>query len=1056
MIRWFTENGIAANFLMLAILVAGAYTAMNHIPLEVSPAFSWNTVMITMPYRGATAKDVEQAILIPIEEALEGLEGIKQLNADGSRGMARFYLTAKPGTDLRVLLEDVTARIDTIDTFPSEAERPRIYIPESESTFQILRVAVTGNLTPSELLDVARRVQQDLMVTPGISQVGVRGAEKYEISIEADVDRLLAFGLTFQDLTAAIRAYSIDLPAGAIDSDSGTFVVRTRGQAYSGDEFAEIPVRSAEGSEVSLGEVATIHDGFTEDRPRLMFNGKPALFVPVMRVGDENALEISDKVNEYVRTAHTRFPEGVELKVFGDESRAIRQRLSTLGVSMLQGGALVMIILGLFIRPALAFWIVVGIPVSFAGAALLMPWFEITGNSMSLFGFIIVLGIVVDDAIVTGENVYAKIKTGVPPLEAAVVGTQEVATPVTFGALTTVVAFLPLVFFEGRWGDFAGQIPPVVAPVLLFSLIESKLILPAHLKHLRQPKAGGLFSRFQASIANGLESFVQRCYQPTLLWSVRNRGVVVALFIASGLTMAGYCWGGRLGFVAFPPVDTDRISAMLDLPDDTPLEVTDQYVDRIVNALDQLGEEFVDPVTGKSMVQDVIRLTGARTPGRAYDKSRGYVGFEVLPPEERSEPGPRNTELAARLTELVGPMPEAERFYVHTEESLEKGSQYDDQHLNIELRGPASPEKSAVAREIKEMLESYEGISSAWARVNYGQDELELSLKPYAAELGLTQATLANQIRHAFYGEEAQRVQRGIDNIRVMVRLPQEARQSLHTLKQIRIRTPRGAAVPLETVADISFTKAPSFVERNDGAEIIRCGGQPVDETVDVIGIAEEINPRLTALCAANNLSYQYKGYVVEAEETRRQTIVGFVLVLLTLYGMLSIALKSLVQPVYVMLVVPFSVIGALLGHMIMDLTPSYLSIFGMLALAGIAVNDTLVMVDYINQRRAAGVRLDQAALEAGARRFRPIFLTSVTTFFGLLPLMLDRSLQAQFLIPMAVSLAFGVVFATTITLYLVPCTLLIGRDCGVLFKQSVRWLVQPFRETSVDVDRSR
>ena len=957
MIRWFTQNGIAANFLMLAILISGGYVAINHIPLEVTPALSWNTVTIKMRYPGATAKDVEQAILMPIEAALEGVDGIEHVHADGSRGMARFYLKAKPGTDLRALMDDVKARVDVIDTFPNETERPSIEIPESASTgkYQLLRIAVTGELDQQDLLKVARRVHQDVLEMPGISVAQVRGEEPYEISIEADVDKLLAFDLSFQDLADAIRSYSIDMPAGAIDSASGTFIVRTSGQAFSGDEFARIPVRAANGSEVRLGEVAHIRDGFVEGHPKLEFNGKPTLFVAVMRVGNENALLISKQVNEYVRTANSRFPDGIELTVFGDESNAIRQRLSTLGWSMLQGGVLVLIILGLFIRPALAFWIVIGIPVSFAGAALLMPWFGITANSMSLFGFIIVLGIVVDDAIVTGENVYAKIREGLPPLEAAVTGTYEVATPVTFGALTTVVAFIPLLFFEGTWGDFAKQIPPVVAPVLLFSLIESKLILPAHLKHLRLKPDTGAIARFQSSVATRLERFVERVYQPTLKWSVRNRGLVMSVFVASALIMAGYCMGGRMGFVSFPSVDTSRVSALLDLPDDTPFEVTDQYVDRLTDALEELREEFVDPGTGKSLVQDVIRLTGARTPGRAYEKSQGYVGFEVLPPEQRSEPGPTNSVLAKRWVDLVGPIPEATRFKIHSESSLDKGEEYDNEYLNVELRGPSSPEKAEVAEEIKRLLEGFDGISTAWANVNYGQDELELSLKPRAAELGLTQAALASQIRRSFYGEEAQRVQRGIDDIPVMVRLPREARESLHTLDRLKIRTPRGAQVPLATVADIDFIKAPSFVERNDGAEIIRCGAQPVDETVDIIGIANEISPRLDELCAQHNLSYQFLGYVAEAEETRTQTIVGSTILLITLYGMLCIALKSLVQPLYVMAAVPFAVIGALLGHIIMGMTPSYLSIFGMLALAGIAVNDTLVMIDFINRRREQG-----------------------------------------------------------------------------------------------------
>lgn len=1046
MIRWFTNNSIAANFLMVGILLAGLYTAFFRIPLEVTPALSWDTVMIEMPYRGATAKDVERAILIPIERALEGVDGIRMLHADGSRGMGRIYVNAEPDTDLRALMDDVKARVDAITTFPNETERPRIRIPESANSYEVLSVAVTGSLGAHDLRKVARRVQEDLLEMPGVSLARIDGARRYEIAIEAEPDRLLSYNLSFQDLADSIRRFSIDMPAGAIDSQSGTLTLRTRGQAYSEEDFERIPIRAANGAEVRLGEVAKIIDGFEEGDKRVEFNGRPALFVEVMRTGKESAIDISNKVREYVALASTRFPDGIELFVWNDESLSIRGRLSTLTSSLLQGSLLILIVLGVFLRPQLAFWVLLGIPVAFAGGVLLMPWFGVTANVMSLFGFIIVVGVVVDDAIITGENVYSKLKTGMDPLEAAVLGTKEVAVPVTFGVLTTVVAFLPLLYFDGTWGDFAKQIPPVVAPVLLFSLLESKLILPAHLKHLTLKVPTNAFARFQTRIADGLELFVMRVYQPMLNWAVEHRALVIACFIAMGLLMVGYCKGGHMGFTSFPTVDRQRIIAFLDLPNDTPLETTHEYVDRITAALEQLKAELVDPGTGESLIQNVSTASGSGSPGRGFDKSRGYISVEVLAPDRRTEPGPRNSEIANRWIELVGPIPEATTFRIYSEQTLKKGEEYDNEYLNLELRGATSPKKAEIAERIKDMLESYEGISTAWARVNYGQDELELALKPRAAELGLTQQLLARQIRQAFYGEEAQRVQRDIDDIRVMVRLPKEARESLHTLDQLKIRTPRGADVSLATVAEIQFKKAPSFVERNDGAEVIRIGAQPVDEYVDVMGISREITPRILEMCnEGEKLSFQYTGYVAEAEESRKRTIIGSLALSFALYALLAIPFKSLIQPFFVMLALPFGIIGALLGHIIMGITPSYLSIFGMLALAGVVVNDSLVLVDYINRRRQEGLSLREAAMEAGARRFRPILLTSVTTFVGLLPLLMERSLQAQFLIPMAVSLGFGVLFATAITLFLIPCSLLLSEDIGNYCARFRSWYFRPF-----------
>ena len=1049
MIRWFTVNGIAANFLMLAILFGGVYSAFFRIPLEVSPERDFDLVMIRMSYRGATAKDIEQAILIPMEEALEGIKGVREVNSQAWRGESRLFLMAQPGTDLRALMDDVTARVDTITTFPEETERPRISIPDTSNWWEVLSVAVTGELSQRELREVARRVEEDILALPGISRAQVQGDRRYEVSVEADPRKLLSYGLSFQDLSDAIRQYSIDLPAGAIDSESGTFIIRTRGQAYSEREFSKVPIRAADGADVLLGEVATVIDGFEEGEKTVEFNGAPALFVEVLRTGKESAIDISNKVHEYVATSRSRFPEGIELFIWDDESISIRGRLSTLIQSLVQGGILVMLLLGLFLRPAIAFWIVIGIPVGFAGGVMLMPWFGVTANVMSLFGFIIVVGIVVDDAIVTGENIFLKLKAGMPPLEAAIEGTHEVATPVTFGALTTMVAFFPLMLFEGAWGDFARQVPPIVAPVLLFSLVESKLILPAHLKHLRPEPRQHLLSRVQTSVANGLEYFVQRFYQPALKLAVEHRASVLAGFIAAGLLMAGYCMSGRMDFIAFPTVDRQRISAQLDMPDDTPLEVTSNYMDRIEDAVLQIRSEYVDPGTGESLVQNISKIIGANRIHNDFDKTRGSISFEILAPSLRSEPGPRNSELVTRMTEIVGPIHEASEFRVRADTSVKNDHGFDNENLNIELRGPMSSEKAEVARQIRSILQGYEGFSSTWANVNYGQDELELKMKPLAAELGLTQQLLAQQIRQAFFGEEAQRMQRGIDDIRVMVRLPRELRQSLHTLDRMRIRTPRGADVPLSTVAEISFTKAPSFVQRKDGAEILRVGGQPVDETVNVIGIANEITPQIEQLCRPHNLSFQFVGYVAEAEDTRQRTIIGSLLLAFTLYGLLAIALKSLGQPFFVMEAVPFAIIGALLGHIFLGITPSYLSVFGMLALAGVSVNDTLVMVHYVNRRRSEGDSLHQAALEAGARRFRPIMLTSITTFAGLLPLLMDRSLQAQFLIPMAVSLAFGVMFATIVTLFLIPCSLLLAEDLKKVLVAFREWYLRPFKQES-------
>ena len=1058
MIRWFARNDIAANFLLIGILFAGLYTVCYKVPLQVEPSWEFESINISMDYRGGTADDVQRYIVIPIEEAIKDITAVKSIRSNSSRGRASLWVDVKDGAVLRDVLDEVQGRIDQISTFPNETERPRVSIPDSDSWREVITVAVAGDLEEAELRRVAERVRDDLVDLDDISQAKLQTDRPYEIAIEVSQEKLRSYGVSFQDLSDAIRASSVDLPAGEIKSSSGNLTIRTRGQAYSRDEFERIPVRAADGAEVLLSEVATVKDGFEEARQIVRFNGRPALMVEVMRHDDESAIDVSNAVHQYVASARSRFPEGIELFAWDDESISIRGRLTTLAWSLAQGCILVFILLGMFLRPALAFWVVIGIPVSFAGGLLFMPVFGITANLMSVFGFIIVLGLVVDDAIVTGENIYSKLKTGMDPLEASVLGTKEVAVPVTFGVLTTVVAFLPLLFFSGHWATYAKQIPPVVAPVLLFSLIESKLILPAHLKHLKTGRTKiGFFGRIQKRIADGLEWFVDHIYTPTLATALKHRYSVTAGFFAMAMLMFGYAQSGRLGFVSTPTVDRTRITASIDFPTDTPLETTDIYIKRIAASVEQLKREFTDGDSGRSLILNVYSETGDNGwgGGSPIDATQGDVSIEIMPPSVRSVPGPRNSDISKRWQEIVGEIPEAYSFRIRGEQGGGRRDR-EQQPIELELRGPGSAEKNEIAQEIEALFEGYDEIADAWANINDGSDELEISLRPRAAELQLTQQMLATQIRQALYGQEAQRVLRGRDDIRVMVRLTQEERQSLHTLDTLKIRTPAGGEVSLANVAEVKQVKAPGHLERVDGAEVIDIGARPKDEDVDLMRIAKELAPAIQEVVnRGDGLSYRFTGYIAENEDSKHRTRVLSIALILALYALLAIPFKSLVQPIFVLLAVPFGVIGALLGHIIMGITPSYLSVFGILALAGVVVNDSLVMVDFINRRREEGMSLYEAILTAGGKRFRPIMLTSATTFAGLMPLMFARSIQAQFLIPMAVSLGFGILFATAITLYLIPSAYQISADIGRGLVALKRWYTKPFREETSDLEAS-
>jgi len=775
-------------------------------------------------------------------------------------------------------------------------------------------------------------------------------------------------------------------------------------------------------------------------------------------LNDENALDIAAAVRNYAASARDRFPEGISLHIWRDSSLELEGRLGTLVGSLLQGSLLVLILLGLFLRPAIAFWVTLGIPVAFAGGFIMMPWFGITSNVMSLFGFIIVVGIIVDDAIVTAENVYNKLRDGMEPLDAATLGTREVALPVTFGVITTIVAFIPLMFFDGFYGSFTRQIPPVVTACLLFSLIESKLVLPCHLKSVRvHRKTLNPFERFQKSIADALELFVVRYYEPSLRFCTRHRYATLAVFLAAGMAALGYFKSGALGFVNMPSIDRNLINAEIQMPRETPVEITELRVKQVAAAVEQLRGEFIDPGTGESLIGDMITSSGGWIGRQQIEPRTGYVSIAVTDPGMRTAPGPRNSVIAQRWTELVGTMPDVQSFWISGDRAggFRGGGGGDElQYITIELRGPQGEEQQMVIDQIEEALKSYEGISDAWNNSGGNRDELLVTIRPEGEALGLTQRDLARQVRSAFFGEQAQRVQRDRDDIRVMVRLPLSQRQTLSTLDHLRIRTPAGGEAPFHTVASATFSRARSNINRIDGAQVVSISAMPLNEMVDVVAISRNLAPRLDAILNHHtDLSWRYTGYVAEHEETRKRSIYGGIALFLVLYALLAIPFRSLYQPFFVMLAVPFGAIGALLGHIILDITPSYLSVFGILALAGVVVNDSLVMVDFINRKTRAGEDLFESVIHSGTRRFRPIFLTSITTFAGLLPILFDRSLQAQFLIPMAASLAFGILFATFITLYLIPSAYVAAEEIRAHLGRLKAWYLMPFRPMDPNIE---
>ncbi|MCW1884479.1 efflux RND transporter permease subunit [Luteolibacter flavescens] len=1056
MIRWFARNDLAANLVMIAILVIGTWVGFKKVPLEVQPTLRFDEVRVNVEYRGGSPDDVERNVIIPIERALEGLSGIDELQSRASSGSGEVRLRLEKGTDTDKMRDEVETRVAAISSFPQEIEPPRIQIPDTGKWFDVIKVAITGDMDQEDLVRATRRVRDDLVELPGISQVATLGETRPEISIEADLGRLRDFGLSFSDVTEAVQRSSVDLPAGQIQTDEGNLTIRSKGQAFEKEQFESIVLRNSSGAEVRLRDVARVSDGFEENRKLLRFNGRPALLVEALRLNQENALDIATKVKDYVANQRQRFPEGIELFVWDDSSVELEGSLGNLTNNLIQGGFLVILVLGMFLRPSIAFWVAAGIPISFAGGLILMPWLGLSLNTMTLFGFIIAMGINVDDAIITSENVYSKLKEGMDPLEATVTGTQEIALPVTFGALTTIAAFMPLMFIDGFYGNFSRMVPPIVASVLLFSLIESKIVLPSHLKNIKTGRTKfNVFSRAQKGIADGLEVAIERYFRPALIYVTRHRYVTMAVFFAIALCSIGVISSGRLGFQNMPALDKNRIIGQVTMPRDTPLAITDERVLYMAEKAEQLKKEFVDPATGQSLITDVLTASGGWAGWPGYDARQGFVTLAVVDPSLRSEPGPKNSEIAKRWTELVGEFPDAQSVWIAGDRGDGfRGGGDDLESLEVELRGPASELRDNISDEIESILESYAGIQDAAADAGRSQNELHLTIRPEGIALGLTQAEVARQVRSAFYGEQAQRIQRGRDDVRVMVRLPLDQRQSLHTLEQMTLRTPDGGNAPFHSVVEARFVPARSDIRRINGAQVVSINAKPVDDTVDVVGIARDLGPRLDALIKQHpELSWNYDGYVAEHEETNKRLWEVGIGLFIAIYALLAVPFRSLSQPFLVMLAVPFGIIGALAGHMIRDITPSFLSIFGMLALAGVVINDSIVMVDFINQRRAQGGDLFNAVIDAGTRRFRAIMLTSLTSFAGLLPVIFDTSQQSQMLVPMAVSLGFGLLFSATITLFLVPSAFLVMEEILGKAKAFGIWYAGPFKRESREAE---
>ncbi|GMQ95869.1 MAG: efflux RND transporter permease subunit [Gammaproteobacteria bacterium] len=1029
MIAWFARNGVAANLLMVVIVFVGLYAVLTRIPLEVFPAFELDIITVRVPFRGATPADVEEGVVARVEEAIYDLEGIKELRSRASEGFASITVEVAKGFEPRDLLEDIKNRVDAISTFPGEVERPIYSI--AKRSHEVISVVVSGDLGERELRRYGERVRDDISAIPGITQVDLQAVRPYEISIEIPENTLHKHGLTIEAVAAAIRRASLDLSAGSIKTSGGEILLRTKEQAYIAADFASIVVLArADGTRLTLGDIADIRDGFEENPVRARFNDKPAVVIEINRVGEQNAIDVADKVKRYVEDAQGRFPASVTLSYWRDRSQVVKSRLSTLTRSALQGGLLIFLLLALFLRFSVALWVCAGIPVAFMGALALMPALGVSINVITLFAFILVLGVVVDDAIVTGENIYTHVKRGEAPGEAVVRGTHEVALPVTFGILTTVAAFVPLLMIEGARGQMFAQIPLVVIPALLFSLVESKLILPAHLRHLDVARPDPPLVRLQQKVADGLERAIVRFYQPLLALALHYRYLALSLFVGTAVVVWGLVASGQVNFIFFPRIQSETARATLTMPAGTPFEVTAGHIERITRAAQAIRDKYVDAETGKSVVKDILSIQGS-TGGGAGASNLGRVTFEIESPEKRTLEV-TSSQLVREWRRAIGIIPGTESLTFRAELGHGGGSP-----IEVRLAGSDIEQLAALAEEIKARLRQYPGVFDVGDSFEAGKQELQLAIKPDAELLGLSATALARQVRQAFFGEQVQRIQRGRDDVRVMVRYPENERRSLQNLESMRIRSPSGIEVPFSEVADATMGRGYSVIKRVDRRRVVIVSADVNKETTNVESIKRDLLSFLDAIAPRfPDVRYSLEGEAREQRESFGSLRLGLAFVLFIIYALLAIPFKSYGQPLIVMSVLPFGVVGAILGHMLLGLNLSIFSLMGMLALLGVVVNDSLILVDYVNRRRAEGRPTIEAVRIAGVARFRAVMLTSLTTFAGLAPLIFEKSTQAQFLIPMAVSLGFGILFATFITLFLVPVNYMILED-----------LVKPFRK---------
>ena len=1074
LIKWFSRNNVAANFIMALVLLAGISTWLK-LKKEIFPETSTNVVSVSIPYPGATPDEVEKGICIPIEEALRDLQGVDIMRSTAANSYGVVYFEVSTDAKVRDVLDDMKTRVDAIDNFAENIESP-IY-EEVLIKNQVLTVAISADANEQTLRGYADRIRNGMLSyvpkkpdnwldkfissfsgEAGVSQVELTGIRPYEISIELSEDAMNAYGVSFDDVASAVRASSIDLPGGAVRTEAGEILIKTESKRYNAEQFEGIAVISrADGTTVPLSSIANVIDGFEDVDITSRFNGKNAATLQVFRVGNEDTLKVANAAISYLQSIRNDLPADVSIEIWNDNSKYLKGRLNLLKKNAIWGLILVLIILSLFLRPSLAALVTLGIPVSFTGAIWMMPYTDISINMITLFAFILVLGIVVDDAIVVGENVFKRMRAGECPKLASWRGTHEVGIVVIFGVLTTAAAFTPMLGISGVSGKIWRNIPWIVIPTLLFSLVQSKLILPAHLALLKPIKLNekqNIILRFQSKVSDGMEIFVDRIYRQILKFALQGRYIVVTVFVSLFLISVGLIVGERIKWEFFPEVEAEIISTKVKMIEGVAFESTSEAVLKIEEAAKKLDQNYREKY-GEPLIKNMLATVGSQpfktgfNPVTPKGDNLGEVAIELLPASERSKTA---NQIAAEWREITGSIPAA------SEVSFQSQSAGSGNAIDLELSGDNMEDLLEATELVKRKLLEIEGIIDISDSNVLGKRQVSLkSLLPEGESTGLRLSDVGKQMRQAFYGEEVQRLQRGRDEVKVMVRYPKKNRLSIDDVETIKIRTKGGNKVPLSSLVELEEGRSKSVIRRTERLRAIRIAA-------DIDRGNPNANANQARRTLENNMlsefgelypgiKYEFYGEQKDQAQSMVELRTSSMFALLVVFVLMAIPLSSYIQPLIVMSVIPFGIVGAIIGHILMGANISIMSMCGIVALSGVVVNDSLVLVDYVNRNRIRGKSIVEAAWEAGAARFRPIVLTSLTTFAGLSPMLFETDLQAKFLIPMAISLGFGILFATFITLILVPCVYLLLEDLkSLIFKpEKIRNWEEQFRSQGLE-----